>query len=101
MLYFATLIVWSYGYALDGPIKSPPDMSTVDQQEYDMRCYLTSIGGIDAPESLASPHLRDRRNACMGMLYVLRDMFTRCRWELLHEAANLLTNCIEMLRAPP
>lgn len=97
VLYFATLIVWSYGYALDGPIKSPPDMSTVEQQEYDMRRFLTTVGGIEAPDDLAN--LRDR-NACMGTLYVLKDMFKNCRWELLHEAANLLTNCIDMLKGP-
>ena len=95
VLYFATLIIWSYGYALDGPIKSPPDMSTVDQQVCDMRHFLTTVGGIGAPDDLAN--LRDR-NACMGMLYVLRDMFTKCRWELLHEAAILLSNCIDMLK---
>ena len=95
VLYFATLIIWSYGYALDGPIKSPPDMSTVEQQVYDMRRFLTTVGGIEAPDDLGK--LRDR-NACMGMLFVLRDMFKKCRWELLHEAATLLTNCIEMLK---
>jgi len=95
VLYFATLIVWSYGYALDGAIKSPPDMSTVDQQLYDMQRFLTTVGAIKAPDDLAK--LRDR-NACMGMLYVLRDMFNKTRWELLHEAANLLSNCIEMLK---
>lgn len=95
VLYFATLIVWSYGYALDGPIQSPPDMSTAEQRVYDMRRFLTTVGGIDKPDDLAN--LRDR-NACMGMLYVLKDMFEHCRWELLHEAAILLTNCIEMLK---
>lgn len=95
VLYFATLIVWSYGYALDGAIKSPPDMSTVDQQVYDMRQFLTTVGAVKDPNDLPSMH---NRNACMGMLYVLRDMFTKTRWELLHEAANLLSNCIEMLK---
>ena len=97
VLYFATLIIWSYGYALDGPIESPPDMSTVEQQVYDMRRFLTTVGGIEAPDDLGK--LRDR-NACMGMLFVLRDMFQKCRWELLHEAATLLTNCIDMLKGP-
>ena len=95
VLYFAALIVWSYGYALDGPIASVPDMTTKEQQVQDMRRYLTTVGGVKAPDDLAT--LRDR-NACMGMLYILRDMFGKCRWELLHEAAILLTNCIDMLR---
>lgn len=95
VLYFAALIVWAYGYALDGSIKSPPELSTVEQQLYDMRHYLTRVGGIEAPDDLAN--LQDR-NQCMGLLYVLRDMFKKCRWELLHEAGDLLNNCIEMLR---
>ena len=94
VLYFAALIVWSYGYALDGPIANVPDMSTKEQQVQDMRRYLSTVGGIKAPDDLTN--LKDR-NACMGMLYILRDMFGKCRWELLHEAATLLTNCIAML----
>ena len=95
VLYFAALIVWSYGYALDGPLASPPDMSTPEQQTYDMRLFLGRVAGVKKPDDLETT--RDR-NACMGMLYVLQDMFRKCRWELLHEAANLLGNCIEMLR---
>ena len=95
VLYFAALIVWSYGYALDGPLASPPEMSTPEQQTLDMRLFLERVGGIEKPDDLQN--IRDR-NACMGMLYVLQDMFRKCRWELLHEAASLLGNCIEMLR---
>lgn len=95
VLYFAALIVWSYGYALDGPITKEPDMATTEQQVYDMRKYLATVGGVQTPDDLA--HLRDR-NACLGMLYILRSMFDKCRWELLHEAATLMTNCIEMLK---
>ena len=95
MLYFASLIVWSYGYALDGSIRSIPNLSNLEQQTYDMRMFLTRVGGIQAPSELE--HMRDR-NACLGMLYVLQAMFEKCRWELLHEAARLLGNCIDMLR---
>lgn len=95
VLYFASLIVWSYGYALDGPARSIPNLSTLEQQTYDMRAFLTRVGGIQAPSELE--HMRDR-NACLGMLLVLQAMFEKCRWELLHEAAKLLGNCIEMLR---
>ena len=95
VLYFAALIVWSYGYALDGAIRHPPILVTKQQQILDMRQYLKRVGGVEGPESLAS--LRDR-NACMGMLMLLRDMFRKCRWELMHEAANLLKNCIELLK---
>lgn len=95
VLYYAVLIVWSYGYALDGPIKSPPALLTVEQQSYDMKLFLTRVGGIQNPQELES--MKDR-NSCLGLLYVLREKFKKCRWELLHEAANLLGNCIDMLR---
>lgn len=96
VLYFAALIVWSYGYALDGPVRSIPNLYTVEQQTYDMRAFLTRMGGIQDPRELEQ--MKDR-NACLGMLYVLKAMFEKCRWELLHEAAHLLGNCINMLRA--
>ena len=95
VLYFAALIVWSYGYALDGPVRSIPRLNNLEQQIADMRAFLTRVGGIQAPSELE--HIRDR-NACLGMLYVLQAMFEKCRWELLHEAARLLGNCIEMLK---
>lgn len=95
LLYFAALIVWSYGYALDGPVRSVPNLFTLEQQTYDMRAFLTRVGGIQDPRELE--HMKDR-NACLGMLYVLQAMFEKCRWELLHEAAKLLGNCINMLR---
>lgn len=61
VLYFATLIVWSYGYALDGPIKSPSDLSTAAQRESDMRRYLTRVGGIElrtiSPTSKIGTHV--------------------------------------------
>ncbi|MCJ1470706.1 hypothetical protein MMC07_009353 [Pseudocyphellaria aurata] len=95
VLYFAALTVWSYGYSLDGPVRSVPELLTYEQQAYDMRQYLRRVGGVKSPGDLE--HMRDR-NACMGMLYILREMFDKCRWELVHEAAQLLSNCIDMLR---
>ena len=95
VLYYAVLIVWSYGYALDGPLKSPPPLETDEQQHGDMISFLTRVGGIQEPRELE--RTRDR-NDCLGLLYVLRETFKKCRWELLHEAAKLLENCIKMLR---
>lgn len=95
VVYMAALIVWSYGYALDGPIKSPPDLTSPEQQTYDMRLFLERVGGVEAPDDLmGTPH----RNACVGMLYILKEMFDKCRWELLREGAMLLDNCIKMLQ---
>jgi len=94
VLYFATLIVWSYGYALDGPVKSRYVLNTDEDKETDMIRFLQRVGGVRAPDDLE--HTRDR-NACLGLLIIMRDMFKNTRWELLHEACNLLTNCIKML----
>ncbi|KAI4213536.1 MAG: hypothetical protein LQ351_003760 [Letrouitia transgressa] len=98
VVYVAALIVWSYGYALDGPIASPPSLITSQQKTYDMRLYLERVGGVDVPDDLM--YLRDR-NACMGMLYVLQEMLGNCRWQLLREGAKLLGKCINMLQGLP
>lgn len=95
VLYFAALTVWSYGYALDGQLRSVLELSTFEQQFLDMRRFLERVGGINTPANLE--HMPNR-NGCMGLLYVLRDLLGNCRWELAHEAANLLSNCIGMLR---
>ena len=95
VLYYSALIVWSYGYALDGPIQPPPTLISKEEQIQDMRSFMKRVGGVQDPRDLE--FLKDR-NASMGMLMILRDMFRKCRWELLHEAANLLTNCINMLK---
>lgn len=95
VLYFAALTVWSYGYALDGQVRSILELSTFEQQILDMRRFLERVGGINTPADLE--HMRNR-NDCMGLLLVLQDLFGKCRWELAHEAANLLSNCIGMLR---
>lgn len=94
VLYFATLIVWSYGFALDGPIKQPYQLNQYEDKIADMKGYLKRVGGVPAPDDLSK--IPDR-NACLGLLIVMRDMFKKTRWELLHEASNLLTKCIEML----
>ncbi|KAH0553380.1 hypothetical protein GP486_006550 [Trichoglossum hirsutum] len=98
VLYFAALIVWSYGYALDGPV-STPESPLIDPIQYrnDMCAFLQRIGGVQSPEELST---LSGRNECVGLLMVLRDMFGQTRWELLHEAANLLTTCAEMLTRP-
>ncbi|OAX79059.1 hypothetical protein ACJ72_06626, partial [Emergomyces africanus] len=101
VIYFAALVVWSYGYALDGPITAPvPELSTPDEQRKDMCDFLDRVGGVHTPEELL--HVRDR-NRCMGLLMILRETFSYTRWELLHEAANLMGSCIEKLRgsSPP
>ncbi|KAJ4363072.1 hypothetical protein N0V83_010192 [Neocucurbitaria cava] len=94
VLYFATLIVWSYGFALDGPVKQPYKLHKYEDKVKDMIGYLKRVGGVERPDDLAKV---PDRNACLGLLIIMRDMFKKTRWELLHEASNLLTKCIEML----
>jgi hypothetical protein len=98
VLYFATLIVWSYGYALDGPIQPMYKLSNHEEVVNDMQGFLRRVGGVRAPDDLSR---MQNRNACLGLLILIRDTFGKTRWELLHEASKLLTKCIEMLSASP
>jgi hypothetical protein len=95
VLYFAALIVWCYAFALEGPVKQ------TERIEYDetihvreMRAYLRRFGRVKSPEELKSIQ---GFNECTGLLLVLRANFEKTRWELLHEAAILLSNCISLL----
>ena len=88
VLYFACLIVWSYGYALDGTLPEPVQIPRTDQENYaDMRAFLQRVGGVRAPDELA---IIRGRNSCLGLLATLRDMFAITKWELMNEAARLL-----------
>jgi hypothetical protein len=94
VLYFATLIVWSYGFALDGPVSPMYSLTSYDQVVKDMQGFLNRVGKVRAPDDLQ--HVTNR-NACLGLLIIMRDTFSRTRWELLHEASRLLSKCIDML----
>jgi Fungal specific transcription factor domain len=95
VLYFAALIVWCYGFALESSTNSPILVTcTFDDQVRDMRAYLRRLGSVRSPEDLKS---LNGFNGCAGMLMVLRTTFEKTRWELLHEAANLLDNCIQLI----
>ena len=95
VLYFAALIVWSYGYALEGKITADqPPLDTPSQKMADLQSFLRRVGSVAAPDDLQ--WIKDR-NRCAGLLLVLRDMFVEARWELLREAAKLLDSCVEML----
>ncbi|KAK4554532.1 hypothetical protein LTR86_008386 [Recurvomyces mirabilis] len=95
ILYFALLIVWSYGYALDGPIRpSNYTLTTRELQIYDMQRYLVRMGGVASPDDLEK--LKDR-NSCLGLMLLLRESFKQPRWELLHEAFDVLGSCVDLL----
>lgn len=95
VLFFAALIVWSYGYALDGPIRpSNYTLRTRELQTHDLQRYLIRMGGVASPDDLEK--VKDR-NSCLGLLLLLRECFRQPRWELLHEASERLSSCIDLL----
>ncbi|KAJ5293439.1 uncharacterized protein N7443_009392 [Penicillium atrosanguineum] len=96
VIYFAALTVWTYGFALDGPLQNPPVLATLAEQRHDMRTYLARVGGVREPNGLEG---MKGRNQCLGLLIILRDSFASTRWELLGEAARLLDSCIAKLRS--
>ncbi|KAL8298416.1 hypothetical protein RB597_006760 [Gaeumannomyces tritici] len=93
VLYFAALVVWCYGYALEGPCKDYSPPSTKQAQVREMREYLRTFGGILDPEELKAMTGLNRNTA---LLMVLKESFEVTRWELLHEGATLLQNCIQL-----
>ena len=95
VLYTAALVVWCYGYALEGSISPPMDLSTPEARHRDMQSFLRRVGGVREPNELEG---MKGRNRCLGLLMVLRENLEHTRWELLDEAAMLLGNCIEKLR---
>lgn len=98
VLYISALVVWCYGFALEGPIKPPPteaDFDTYQQKEKDLRQYLARVGGVRAPDDLEAV---SGKNRCLGLLMILKESFESTRWELTHEAAGLLGNACSKLR---
>ena len=95
VLYFAGLIVWAWGYALDGPISpSTHTLTTRELQIFDMRKYLDRFGRVETPNELEG--MRDR-NSCLGLLLLLKACFSEPRWELLRDASEILDKCIKLL----
>ncbi|EME79600.1 uncharacterized protein MYCFIDRAFT_190439 [Pseudocercospora fijiensis CIRAD86] len=95
VLYFACMIVWSYGYALDGPVGTANFTLTArDEQIRDLQRYLIRVGGIASPDDLEG--LPDR-SSCLGLLILMRECFRQPRWELLHEASDMMNRCVQLL----
>ena len=99
VLYFAALVVWSYGFALDGALGPHQRaqlgaLATKAEQRRDARRYMRRVGGVARPDDLE--RVRDR-NGCVGLLVFLAGQFAECRWELMHEASERLRTCVEML----
>jgi hypothetical protein len=98
VLYISALVVWCYGFALEGPITPTPrtdEYDTYAKRERDMMMYLDRVAGIHAPDDLEAVQ---GKNRCLGLLMILKDSFGSTRWELTHEAAGLLGNACLKLR---
>lgn len=93
VLYFAALVVWCYGYALEGPCAKIPIPTTTQEKMNQMRDYLQRVGSVSSPEDLKGMKGVNNNSA---LLIVLKDSFESTRWELLHEGATLLSNCIQL-----
>lgn len=93
VLYFSALVIWSYGHALEG--SCPEVVVPTDRAERirQTREYLVTYGGTDNPETLRA---MKGLNNNSSLLLVLRDTFLTTRWELLHEGATLLGNCVAL-----
>lgn len=94
VLYYAALTVWSYAFALEGPSQTHLPSEDRREQIRAMRVYLRRMSKVKSPEDLK---LVTGFNECAGMLQVLQLTFADTRWELLHEAAKLLTNCVKLI----
>ena len=93
VLYFAALVVWCYGFALEGPCTAAPVPHTQQEKVEQTRAYLHKLGSVASPEDLK---LIKGINQNSALLMVLKDSFESTRWELLHEGATLLSNCIQL-----
>lgn len=119
--YYALLVLWSYGYALDGllrpfPIELPissntypsPEMSwgqvqtpTASEGNFqarldDARAYFNTVGNAKSPDDLIM--LQTGRNRLVGLLGLFAQSFRDSRWELLQEGARQLDRAIQILR---
>ncbi|KAI8624254.1 fungal-specific transcription factor domain-containing protein [Xylariaceae sp. FL1651] len=93
VLYFAALVVWCYGFAVAGACPENPVPSSNEEMYAQMREYLQKLGSIQTPDDLK---LMRGVNNSSALLAVLKDAFASTRWELLHEGATLLDNCIQL-----
>jgi hypothetical protein len=116
VLFFSALIVWSYGFALDGPLRpfpsyldpplnynnTPTTLPTWDEVELaranftDAKSFLASVGAVRNSRELEQ--ISGGRNRVVGLLNVVSGAFESSRWELLHEAAERLREAIALLK---
>ncbi|KAL1899969.1 hypothetical protein Cpir12675_001193 [Ceratocystis pirilliformis] len=98
VVYLASLVVWCYGFALEGPC--PDELLPKNKHEavQQMKKYLSKYGNVSSPDGLIQMRGLNRSTA---VLVVLKDSFQKTRWQLLHEGAKLLENCIALNSGAP
>lgn len=116
VLFFSALIVWSYGFALDGPLRPFPSyldppanynntqttLPAWDGLELaranftNAKSFLASVGAVRNSKELEQ--ISSGRNRVVGLLNVVSGAFEGSRWELLHEAAERLREAIALLK---
>ena len=103
VLYFAALVLWAYAFTSEGAL-SPAQIPTPDRldidgdrawHDEDLRRYMTAVGRIRHSDELG------RMGGLNRMVGLLRVMQRMCRdgsrWELLHEGAKRLDDCVRKL----
>ncbi|KPI41273.1 Zinc finger protein klf1 [Cyphellophora attinorum] len=118
VMYYSALVVWAYGYLLDGPLRPFPghifpgprsDMTiqamtssnplSADRGEairHDAEQYLQATGDFSDPDDLRA--VTGGRNRVVGVLTMAMRALEGSRWELLHEARTRLRDCVDQLR---
>ncbi|KAL2891267.1 Zinc finger protein klf1 [Ceratocystis lukuohia] len=98
VVYLASLVVWCYGFALEGPCPDEPLPKNKHEAVQQMKKYLSKYGNVSSPDGLIQMRGLNRSTA---VLVVLKDSFQKTRWQLLHEGAKLLENCIALNSGAP
>ena len=92
VVYLSALVVWSYGFALEGPCGVLLPLSNQERAEAAV-AYLKRYGGLPSPVSLAT---LKGLNHNTPVLEVLKEAFSTTSWEFLRESSTqLLSNCIQ------
>jgi hypothetical protein len=112
VMYFSALVLWTYGYLLDGKLRPFPEAiytprplsvgiaqqspQQVQEMEADAKSYLHSMGRFNHPNGLQN--VPSGRNKVVGLIGVVIGALESSRWELMHEARLRLHNCLDQLR---
>lgn len=93
VMYYAALVVWCYGYATEGSYTHSAASESPQHKWIQMREYLGNFSRLQSPDELS---IMKGVNRNTPLLLMLKETFENSRWELLHEAAILLQNCIDL-----